>query len=130
MMLTKIILGFLLIATVETLNGIFRIRYLHKRLGAKKAKRVSFVSGSLSVVLINIFLYPAIAPQSFLQALFVGMFWTFLMVCYDLYVGRVLFKLSWDKVFDDFNLFKGNLLSLGMILILILPPLLFLLLER
>jgi hypothetical protein len=130
MMLTKIILGFLLIATVETLNGIFRVRYLRKKLGAKRANTLSFVLGSFSVVLINIFLYPAIAPQSFLQALTVGISWALLMICYDLYVGRVLFKLSWDKVLNDFNLFKGNLLSLGMILILILPPLFFLLLER
>jgi hypothetical protein len=120
-MLIKIFLGFLLIALAETLNGIFRVRVLHKKLGAKTARLVSFILGSLIIFLINIILLPWINPKTISEAFFIGFVWMSLMIVYDLYVGRVLFKLSWDKILEDFNIFKGNLLALGMMLILFLP---------
>jgi len=120
-MLIKIFLGFLLIAFAETLNGTFRVRVLYKKLGAKRAKIFSFALGSLIIFVINIILVPWINPKTISEAFFIGFFWMSLMIAYDLYVGRVLFKLSWDKILDDFNIFKGNLLALGMMLILFLP---------
>jgi hypothetical protein len=47
------------------------------------------------------------------------------MIAYDVYVGRVLFKLPLSKVLEDFNIFKGNFLGWGMIYIYILPSTLF-----
>lgn len=124
-MLIKIVLGFMLIALVETLNGIFRVRFLSKKLGVKKAKIVSFVLGSFFILLLNLILIPWIAPQSLSESFFIGFVWMSLMIAYDLYVGRVLFKLSWGKILEDFNLFKGNLLGIGMFMIIVLPPILY-----
>jgi hypothetical protein len=120
-MLIKIFLGFLLLAFAETLNGMFRVKVLHKRLGKKIAKILSFVLGSFAIFALNIVLVPWIEPKSMSEAFFIGFIWMSLMLTYDLYVGRVLFKLSWSKILEDFNIFKGNLLALGMLLILFLP---------
>jgi hypothetical protein len=124
-MLIKIVLGFILIALVETLNGIFRVKFLSKRLGIKKAKIVSFVLGSFFILLLNLILIPWIAPQNLSESLLVGFVWMGLMIGYDLYVGRVLFKLSWGRILEDFSIFKGNFLGFGMILILLLPPIIY-----
>jgi hypothetical protein len=124
-MLIKIVLGFILIALVETLNGIFRVKFLSKKLGVKKAKIVSFVFGSFLILLLNLLLVPWIAPQSLSESFFIGFTWMSLMVAYDLYVGRVLFKLSWGKILEDFNIFKGNFLGFGMFMIIALPSILY-----
>ena len=120
-MIIKVVVGFLLIAFVETINGIFRVKILHKKLGVKQAKIVSFILGSLSIFVLNIFLVPWIAPQNIGEAFLIGFVWMSLMIAYDIYVGRVLFKLTWEKIFLDFNPLRGNPLALGMVLIFFLP---------
>lgn len=126
-MLIKIVLGFFLIALAETLNGIFRVKILSKKIGIKKAKIVSFILGSFLVLLINLLLVPLIEPKNINEAFFIGLSWASLMILYDIFVGRVLFKLSWERVLEDFNIFKGNLLSIGILLIICLPPFLYIL---
>ena len=120
-MITKILIGFIFIALLETLNGIFRVRFLIKRFGKKNAKIVSFVLGATLIYLLNSLLLPWIDPSGLIQAFSVGLTWAALMVAYDVYVGRKLFKLSWDLILEDFNVLKGNLLSLGILFILFLP---------
>lgn len=123
-MLIKILLGFILIALVETLNGVFRINILYK-FSKKYAQLISFVIGSFVIVLLNLLLLPWLNLHNIFEAFFVGILWGFLMLCYDIFVGKVLFKLSWEKVFEDFNIFKGNLLSIGIAIIIFLPSVLF-----
>jgi len=120
-MLIEIVLGFFIIALAETLNGIFRVKVLSKKLGIKKAKTVSFAIGSIIVLILNLILVPWIEPKSMIEALFIGLSWASLMILYDIFVGRVLFKLSWEKITDDFNVLKGSFLSLGILLIVFLP---------
>lgn len=125
-MFIKVLLGFILIATIETLNGIFRIKILHK-LTKKYSKLISFLIGAILIVLLNLILLPWIYPNTITEAFLIGFIWGFLMICYDIFVGKVLFKLPWQKVLDDFNIFKGNLVSLGIWLIVFFPSIYFLL---
>jgi hypothetical protein len=128
-MLIKIFIGFLFIALAETLNGIFRVRILYKKIGINRAKIVSFLIGITIIISLNFILVPWISPQTKSDAFFIGFVWMCLMIAYDLYVGKVLFKLSWKKIFEDFNILKGNFLAVGMILIFVLPYFVLLLSE-
>ncbi|MFP3459087.1 hypothetical protein R0J89_22820, partial [Psychrobacter sp. SIMBA_152] len=60
-----------------------------------------------------------------LDCLNVGFVWLTIMLSLDIVVGRYLFKYKWQKILDDFNLFRGNLLSVGMLLLFISPCLVF-----
>ncbi|MFA9374953.1 MAG: hypothetical protein ACERKK_12440 [Poseidonibacter sp.] len=120
-MLIKIVLGFFLIALAETFNGIFRVKVLSKKLGIKKAKLLSFLLGGSIVLILNLILVPWIEPKSMMDAFSIGFTWMSLMLAYDIFVGKVLFRLSWEKTLEDFNIFKGNLLSFGLLLIVFLP---------
>ncbi len=123
-MFIKIFLGFLLLAIMETLNGIFRINILQKRFKKNQAKIFSFLLGSIIIFLLNLILIPWIKPENINEAFLIGITWAILMVCYDIFIGKVIFKLSTKKILDDFNIFKGNLLSFGILLIILLPILL------
>jgi hypothetical protein len=124
-MVFKVIVSFLVLAVAETLNGIFRIRYLNKKVGKKTAKLFSFLIGLSIVFFLNIVLVQWIEPRNAQEALFIGLFFALGMITYDLYVGKVLFKMSWEKVLDDFNAFKGNLLLFGMISLAVMPYIVF-----
>ncbi|MCV6608866.1 MAG: hypothetical protein OIF32_11695 [Campylobacterales bacterium] len=126
-MIIKIILGFIVMASCETANGIFRVGFLYKKLGRKKANIVSFFIGTAIVTVVGVLFYNWIEPEDLTEVFFIGSSWMALMILFDLYVGKVLFKLSWKKVLEDFNVLKGNLLALGMIYIFLLPIILILL---
>lgn len=126
MLLRAIAVG-LLIALAEVLNGNLRIRYLQRRFGRKLGKQISFLSGvCLFAVLTWIFL-PWIDPRSLPQCLAVGFVWTGMLTLLDLYFGRFVFRMSWPKLWADFNPLKCNLLAFGLLGLLFCPALVYLL---
>ena len=126
-MLLKTIAVWVMIAAAEVLNGNVRVRYLQLKFGQHRGKRISFFSGVLLFSTISWIFIPWIGPGSILECLAIGSIWVFLMTALDVYFGRFVFRYSWQKIMDDFNPGKGNLLSLGMILLFFCPTLVFLL---
>ena len=120
-----IVFGFILLAFLETLNGVFRVRFLFRKLSKKGAKLLSFLIGLVLVFIVNLLYLPLVNPTSKEEAFFVGFTWGLLMMIYDVFVGKFLFKLSWEKIADDFDITKGNLLSIGIVLIVFMPVLVF-----
>jgi hypothetical protein len=124
-MVLKVILGAVILCVIETCNGIIRIHFFTKYFGKQKAKIISFSLGLLMACIAIFLLVSWINPKTFLESFSLGFIWATSMVAYDIWVGRILFKLSWDKILKDFDLRSGNLLSLGIFAIAILPPFLF-----
>ena len=126
MILQALVVG-LLMAAGEVVNGNFRVRYLQRKLGREKGKKWSFLSGLLIIFIIAWLFFPWINPQSLSQCFQVGLLWVFIMLLLDLYFGRFVLKLSWEKILDDFNPLKGNLLGVGMVCLFFSPAMIFLL---
>jgi hypothetical protein len=117
----------LLIAAGEVLNGNIRVRIIQRKYGRKKGKQMSFFSGVMIFTVIAWFLLPWIDPKNILDCIRVGLIWVFIMIILDLFFGRFVFRFSWVKILEDFNPVKGNLLGVGMILLLLCPTFIFLL---
>ena len=115
----------LLLALGEVVNGNIRVRILHKFYALKRAKTLSLFSGTAIIYAIAWITLPWINPISYLDCLNVGLVWLTIMLSLDIVVGRYVFKYKWHKILDDFNLFKGNLLSVGMLLLFISTSLVF-----
>lgn len=125
-MLFKALLVFLLIAFAETANGIVRVRFLSRRLGNRRARVVSLLSGCLLILLITWSTLPWIDPPSVADALLIGTLWLALMLAYDIGIGRWAFGMRWKRILADFDLRQGNYLALGMLWIFLAPVLVFL----
>ena len=124
-MLLKVLIIGLLIAFGEVINGNIRVRVLHRKFGKKRAKRISFFSGTIIIFLICWFTLPWIKPSNFQDCFVIGSTWLIIMLFFDIYFGRYVFKFKWNKVMDDFNPMKGNLLSIGMVFLLFCPAIVF-----
>ena len=124
-MIIKTLLIWILIACGEILNGNFRVRFLQKRFGQKRAKQMSFISGSIIIFIICWFSLPWINPSTIDDCFIIGLIWMILMACVDIYFGRYVFHYKWETILDDFDLRKGNLLSLGMIFLFFCPSIVF-----
>lgn len=129
-MLFNSLLVFLLIALAETVNGIVRVRLLSRRLGNRRARIVSLLTGCLLILLITWATLPWIGPETAADALLVGALWLVLMLAYDIGIGRWAFGMRWEKILADFDLCRGNYLAFGMAWLLFAPLTVFLLLLR
>lgn len=111
--LELIMLGFTL-AGAETLHGIFRNAVVAPRLGTKKAKQLSLISGTSILFLICYFWIPNLGVASTGSLLAVGLFLALFMGLFDIVLGRYLMKLRWNIVLRDFDLRQGNYLLVGL----------------
>jgi len=116
--------GFAL-ALGEVINGNIRVRVLHRLYGQKRAKKLSFFSGTIFIYLIAWFAFPWLSLESYFDCFQVGFLWVVIMLCLDLYFGRYVFKFNWSKILGDFNPFKGNLIAIGMFLLFLSPSIVF-----
>lgn len=103
----------LLLMGAETLHGMARLRWLVTRLGGRRDKRVSIVSGSLLAFLLVALALPTLPLPSSTGLLLLGIALAASMAAYDAALGRWVFHRSWRAVVQDFNPFRGNLLVLG-----------------
>ena len=119
--IVKIICLYILVASGETLNGIARTVYLNKRIGVMKAKKVSMLSG-LSLCLLICYLYvPQMKINSDRSLIFLGISLSLFMLIFDIVLGRFVFKAKWSTILNELNIFKGNLLTVGAIVMAFCP---------
>lgn len=101
------------IALAETLHGILRVWFLNRRLGDRRARQVGVLTGSVIILLIGWFMVPWIGPGSLGQSLAVGAFWFILMLAFDLGLGRLYSRFSWQRLAAEFDVRKGGFLGIS-----------------
>jgi hypothetical protein len=126
-MLIKSFIIWIFIAVGEIINGNIRVRYLQQKFGKNRAKKISFFSGIAIFTTIIWFSLSWIGPSNLYQSFGIGLFLMLLMILLDIYFGKYIFRYSWKKIAEDFNPNKGNLLGVGMLILLICPAIIFLL---
>lgn len=119
--IVKIVFFYILVAASETLNGIGRTVYFNKRLGAANAKRISIISALILCLLICYFYVPVIGIASDTGLLLLGVSLSAFMLLFDILLGKFVMKAKWRVILDDLNIFKGNLLGVGLILMALCP---------
>lgn len=124
-MLLKALLIGLLLLIAEVINGNIRVRLWHRQFGKQQAKQLSFLSGVALIYTLCWFTLPWVSPRDFTDCYRVGLVWLLMMLLLEIYFAKQVFKLSWANIIEDFNPLKGNLLSLGMLLLFFSPAVVF-----
>ncbi|MBI5015340.1 MAG: hypothetical protein HZB55_07590 [Deltaproteobacteria bacterium] len=112
---------FVLVAAAETLNGIARTMVLNRRLGVRKAKRVSLASALLLCLAICYGVVPGLGLTTDAGLLALGVSLSAFMLLFDVLLTRYVARASLSAVLDDLNLMKGNLLALGLVAMAFCP---------
>lgn len=120
LLLRALLIG-LVIAVIETVHGILRVRWLNRRLGDKRARKVTVASGSLLVLFTAWLTVPWIGINSTSDAWITGAIWVTELLTYDLWLGRWYFGFSWRRLLSDFDPRQGGMLGLGMLVLLAAP---------
>lgn len=120
-MIGRALVIWLLIAGLEVLQGILRVRFLNRPLGDHRARQVGVLIGSMVVLGIAWLFGPWIRAVSVTERIEVGVLWFTLMLAFDLVFGRLVFRFSWRRIGRDFDVRRGGLLGLGMLVVLLAP---------
>lgn len=89
------------IAGAEVLHGILRTKLLNPRVGDRRARQIGVVTGVLLNFLITWLALPWMLAGTTAgpgELLAVGAGWTGLMLAFDLWFGRWVFRFSWPRI--------------------------------
>ncbi|HEX5360827.1 MAG TPA: hypothetical protein VFW49_07045 [Fluviicoccus sp.] len=120
-LLLRVLALCLLLASAETLHGIFRAAVLVPRIGKKAALKVSIVTGSLLAFAGCWFVVPGMGLRGNGPLLGLGVTIALFMASFDVILGKLVLKRPWRKAFTDFDPRTGNYLLFGVLLLATFP---------
>ena len=118
----KTILSWLVLVFLAIINGYLR-NYLYKPiLGDLIAHQVSTFIFIIVIFLVTYLFFAKNIKQTTKKELFfIGLIWFILTECFEFLAGHYVFKNSWEKLFTDYNIFKGRLWILVIITTIFSP---------
>lgn len=111
----------LLLMAAETLHGLWRVKVLAIWLGDEFARDVGVFAGSLIILLITFACIDWISTRDPRTLLLIGATWVALTIGYEVALGRFALHLSWSEIVAEFDLSRGRLFSIGLLLLLFSP---------
>ncbi|MBP8193084.1 MAG: hypothetical protein KAX69_05720 [Chitinophagales bacterium] len=115
MIYLRVFLVWLIIIATETCHGISRNLYLAPRIGDFRSRQIGVLIATLLIFIISLLFIKFIKASGKKQLLFIGMAWVILTLIFEVSLGRLL-HLSWERILSDYNLLKGGLMPIGLIL--------------
>jgi len=112
---------FVLVAASEMLNGIARTIFLNRRVGVMNAKRISLLPALALCLLICYYYLPFLNIRTDAGLILLGIALSLFMGLFDIIVARFIVRTRWETILDDFNIRKGNLPGLGMLVMAFCP---------
>lgn len=120
-LLLRVLALCLLLASAETLHGIFRAAVLVPRIGKKRSLKISIVTGSLLAFAVCGWQVPDMGIQGDGPLLGLGVTLALFMASFDAVLGKLLLKRPWRKALVDFDPRTGNYLLFGVLLLTTFP---------
>jgi len=111
----------LCIIIVEVLHGIARTMFLAPAVGDFRARQVAVFTGSFLILLVAMLFIRWIRPADIDDAVRVGIAWLVLTLAFEIAFGRYVVHASWSRIASDFNLSRGGLLPIGLLVLTAAP---------
>jgi hypothetical protein len=120
--LTRPLLVWFLFMPIAILNGIIREGTYKHYVGDLVAHQISTVFALLAFITLSYFMF----REKFINydtktLLLVGIFWVILTVGFEFGFGHYVDKAPWEKLFADYNILKGRVWGLFLLIILLTP---------
>ena len=120
-LLRRAVAVWLLLMAAETVHGTLRTLLLAPSLGDLVARQVSVLTGSLLILLLAYLTSPWLRARTVRAQLLVGGLWLILTLLFELGLGRYGLGYSWERLAEDYDLARGRLLPLGLVVLVLAP---------
>jgi hypothetical protein len=121
MVVPRALVIWIVIMVAETLHAVLRTLLLQPVVGDFKARQIAVFTGSAMIVFLAFRFIRWIGAASISQLLGVGLFWLTLTVGFEMILGRVILSYPWERITSDYNLLKGGLMPIGLIMLTLSP---------
>ncbi len=111
----------ILLMFIESVHGFLRTIWLTPAVGDFTARQISVVNGALLIFMVTYLLVQRIKVSTSRQCINIGVSWVVLTFLFEIGLGRLVFRASWDRIFSDYNLAQGGLMPLGLLCMLFIP---------
>ncbi len=111
----------LIIALLAIINGLFRENILIPSLGLHMATPVSGILLSIIVVIVTYLFSPVLGKHHTLTHLFIGLQWVLMTLLFEFLFGHYVMGRSWTSLLQVFDIMKGDLMILVLLVSLISP---------
>jgi hypothetical protein len=111
----------LVIICAETVHGILRTMLLEPVMGGFEARQFSVFTGSLMILGITFASVRWIKGDRAVYFILIGAMWIVLTVGFEVLLGRALLDLSWDRILSDYDLSRGGLMAIGLLVMFFAP---------
>jgi hypothetical protein len=105
----------------ETSHGVVRTLYLAPVLGDFRARQLAVFTGSALILTLAVMVIRWLHPANAAEALGVGVVWLVLTLIFELAFGRYVLHATWARIAEDYNLVRGGLLSIGLLVLTAAP---------
>jgi hypothetical protein len=121
MFLIKAFTVWLLIIFAESIHGTLRQIFLAPIVGDFQARQIAFFIGILLIFAIAYFSIDWIKAPNIKSLFIIGFMWMSLTLLFEFSLGFFVIELSWERIFEDYNLFRGGLMGIGLLLMIFIP---------
>lgn len=119
--ITSIATWFLFVP-IAIANGILREKTYKLYVGDLLAHQISTIIASLAFIALSyIMLRDKVSGMGMSQLLAIGLVWVVMTVLFEFGFGHYVGKATWEKLFADYNIFKGRVWGLFLLVVLLSP---------
>ena len=111
----------LILLIMESIHGVFRRLVLEPWIGDFPARQVSVFTGAVLILIVTYFSIDWIKAKTGRQLALIGVTWVLVTLIFEIGIGRFVLDYSWERVLSDFNLRRGGLLSMGLLVMGLAP---------
>ena len=120
-MILRAVLVWLVLIGVEFVHGILRTVFLAPYTGDFRARQISVFTGSCLIVGIAYLFARRLRAGNAKSLLFVGILWLVLTVGFEFGFGYFVVGRSWEDLACDYDLARGGLLPIGLVVLALSP---------
>lgn len=111
----------LVIMAVEAAHGILRELLLAPLVGDFRGRQLAVFTGSLLILGVACLFVRWIRAGTTGRLLTVGLLWLLLTLLFEFGLGLFVLGYSWERVASDYDLSRGGLMPLGLVLLTLAP---------
>jgi hypothetical protein len=119
-MIGRALMVWTLMMAIETVHGVLRNRFLIPLVGDVGSRQIGVLIGSALILGVAILTIGWIRPSSERSLLAIGALWLTLTLAFEFVLGRALGR-PWAAMLADYDLSRGGLLSIGMVVLALSP---------
>jgi hypothetical protein len=110
-----------IIMVAEVLHGTARVAFLEPSVGDFRARQIAVFTGSAMLLAMTIIFARWIGASSVRQWIGIGLLWLGLTLAFEVLFGRLVMGYSWERLTSDYNLLRGGLLPIGLLVLAVAP---------